>query len=88
MTVQAALAGKKNEEKNAKECVFKVFIPLSEDDVIIIPTGKCNIACFVVKLIKTICNSLVLCLPTKMWTKKNTRQASFSQAVRRFELAR
>ena len=62
-------------------------MPLSEDDVIIIPTGKCNIACFVVKLIKTICNSLVLCLPTKMWTKKNTRQARFSQAAIRFELA-
>ena len=71
MTVQAALAGKKNEKKTAKECVFKVFIPLSEDDVKIIPTGKCNIACFVVKLLKTICNSLVLCLPTKMWTKKH-----------------
>ena len=56
MTVLAALAGKKNEKKTAKECVFKVFIPLSEDNVIIIPTGKCNIACFVVKLIKTIRN--------------------------------
>ena len=80
MTVQAALAGKKNEKKNAKKFVFKVFIPLSEDDVIIIPTGKCNIACFVVKLIKTICNSLVLCLSTKMWTKKTLdRQVSLKQ---------
>ena len=80
MTVQAALAGKKNEKKTAKECVFKVFIPLSEDDAIIIPTGKCNIACFVVKLIKTIYNSLVLCLPTKMWTKKTLdRQVSLNQ---------
>ena len=35
MTVQAALTGKKKEKKSAKECVFKVFIPLSEDDVII-----------------------------------------------------
>ena len=87
MTVQAALAGKKNEKKNAKECVFKVFIPLSEDDVIIIPTGKCNISCFVVKLIKTICNSLVLCLYQRKCGQKNTRQASFSQAARRFELA-
>ena len=65
------LLARKTRKNPAKECVFKVFIPLSEDDVIIMPTGKCDIACFVVKLIKTICNLLVLCLPTKMWTKKH-----------------
>ena len=46
------------------------------------PTGMCNIACFVVKLIKTICNSLVLCLSTKMGTKKTLdRQVSLKQPV-------
>ena len=60
-----------------------MFIPLSEDVVdnkLIISTGKCNIACFVVKLTKTICNSLVLFLPTKMGTKKILdRQVSLKQ---------
>ena len=59
-----------------------MFIPLSEDVVIIIRTGKCNIACFVVKLIKTICNSLVLCLPTKMWTKKDLTGKFLSSALK------
>ena len=40
----------------------------------------CNIVCFVVKLTKTISNSLVLCLPTKMRTKKTLdRQVSLKQ---------
>ena len=76
MTVQAALAGKKNEKK-AQRSVSSKFSYLYLKTLLII---KCNIACFVVTLTKTICNSLVLCLPTKMWAKKALdRQVSLKQ---------
>ena len=80
MTVQAALAGKKNEKKARRSVFSKCSYLYLKTLLIIMPTGKCNIACFVVKLTKTICNSLVLCLPTKMRTKKTLdRQVSLKQ---------
>ena len=71
MTVQAALVGKKNEKKARRSVFSKCSYLYLKTLLIKIPTGKCNIACFVIKLTKTICNSLVLCLPTKMGTKKS-----------------
>ena len=78
MTLQAALAGKKNEKKARRSVFSKCSYLYLKTLLMIIPTGKCNIACFVVKLIKTVCNSLVLCLPTKMGTKKHCMDGQVS----------